>query len=192
MPDVDAEQAAYPAPFPAEEAAPSPLPSPTVRGWTKAPNRPSRRRPARADDLGHCGGAGLGRSGAGLGVEPHVRIVPATLAPLVTMALAGPMLIAILWLIVQRTSRAEQRRFAMTAHDMRVEAMALERAVEAIGQALAANRSELSAQAVALSEMAQAPKPVSTPSPATWPTISRWSRRMAGRWPRSPGPARRA
>jgi hypothetical protein len=36
-------------------------------------------------------------------------------------------------LIVQRTSRAEQRRFAMTAHDMRVEAMALERAVEAIG-----------------------------------------------------------
>ncbi|CAM3074724.1 MULTISPECIES: hypothetical protein [Sphingomonas] len=81
---------------------------------------------------------------------------PATLAPLVTLALAGPMLVAILWLVGQRSSRAEQRRFALTARDMRNEAAALERAVAAIGQALAANRSELSAQAIALSEMAQA------------------------------------
>ncbi|WP_343528189.1 hypothetical protein [Sphingomonas sp.] len=81
---------------------------------------------------------------------------PATLAPILTLALAGPMLIAILWLVAQRSSRAEQRRFALTARDMRDEAAALERAVGAIGRALEANRSELSAQAIALSEMAQA------------------------------------
>ncbi|MDQ1156684.1 gas vesicle protein [Sphingomonas sp. SORGH_AS 950] len=78
------------------------------------------------------------------------------LASFVTLALAGPMLIAILWLLAQRSSSAEQRRFAMTAHDMRREAMALERAVGMIGRALEANRSELSAQAIALGEMAQA------------------------------------
>lgn len=90
------------------------------------------------------------------GLVFSAELSPAVLAPLVTLALAGPMLIAILWLVAQRSSRVEQRRFALTAHEMRVEAIALERAVAAIGQALAANRSELSAQAIALSEMAQA------------------------------------
>jgi hypothetical protein len=90
------------------------------------------------------------------GISASPILSPATLAPLGTLALAGPMLIAVLWLVGQRSSRAEQRRFALTARDMREEAAALERAVGAIGQALSANRFELSAQAIALSEMAQA------------------------------------
>ncbi|WP_394662546.1 hypothetical protein [uncultured Sphingomonas sp.] len=157
MPDVDAEQAAYPAPFPAEEAAPSPLPL-ADSPWLDEGADPAEPTPPARAPMILAIAAALVWAGAvlGWGLSRTSEWSPATLAPLVTMALAGPMLIAILWLIVQRTSRAEQRRFAMTAHDMRVEAMALERAVEAIGQALAANRSELSAQAVALSEMAQA------------------------------------
>lgn len=157
MPDVDAEQAAYPAPFRAEEAAPSPLPLDDSPWLDEGADPAEPTPPARAPMILAIAAA-LVWAGAvlGWGLSRTSELSPATLAPLVTMALAGPMLIAILWLIVQRTSRAEQRRFAMTAHDMRVEAMALERAVEAIGQALAANRSELSAQAVALSEMAQA------------------------------------
>ncbi|WP_294280420.1 hypothetical protein [uncultured Sphingomonas sp.] len=156
-PDVDAEQAAYPAPFRAEEAAPSPLPL-ADSPWLDEGADPAEPTPPARAPMILAIAAALVWAGAvlGWGLSRTSELSPATLAPLVTMALAGPMLIAILWLIVQRTSRAEQRRFAMTAHDMRVEAMALERAVEAIGQALAANRSELSAQAIALSEMAQA------------------------------------
>ncbi len=157
MPDVDAEQAAYPAPFRAEEAAPSPLPV-ADSPWLDEGAEPAEPTPPARAPMILAIAAALVWAGAvlGWGLSRTSEWSPATLAPLVTMALAGPMLIAILWLIVQRTSRAEQRRFAMTAHDMRIEALALERAVEAIGQALAANRSELSAQAVALSEMAQA------------------------------------
>ncbi|WP_241490892.1 hypothetical protein [Sphingomonas sanguinis] len=157
MPDVDAEQAAYPAPFRAEEAAPSPLPV-ADSPWLDEGAEPAEPTPPARAPMILAIAAALVWAGAvlGWGLSRTSELSPATLAPLVTMALAGPMLIAILWLIVQRTSRAEQRRFAMTAHDMRIEALALERAVEAIGQALAANRSELSAQAVALSEMAQA------------------------------------
>ncbi|MGO1304312.1 MAG: hypothetical protein ACTMKV_05955, partial [Sphingomonas parapaucimobilis] len=90
------------------------------------------------------------------GISASPVLSPTTMAPLGTLAIAGPMLIAVLWLVGQRSSRAEQRRFALTARDMREEAAALERAVGAIGQALSANRFELSAQAIALSEMAQA------------------------------------
>ncbi|MDY0958639.1 hypothetical protein SOM26_08070 [Sphingomonas sp. CFBP8993] len=105
-----------------------------------------------------AGVAAIGWFGGALawGLSGTATIAPVTLAPIVTLALAGPLLIAVLWLVTQRNSQAEQRRFAMTAHDMRREAMALQQAVTAIGNALAANRSELSAQAIALSEMAQA------------------------------------
>lgn len=90
------------------------------------------------------------------GLAGSAPVTPATLAPVLTLALAGPMLVALLWLIAQRGSRAEQRRFALTARDMRDEALALESAVAAIGRMLEANRGELSAQAMALAEMAQA------------------------------------
>ncbi|WP_312487438.1 hypothetical protein [Sphingomonas sp.] len=90
------------------------------------------------------------------GLVGSAAVTPTSFAPVMTLALAGPMLVAILWLILQRGSRAEQRRFALTARDMRDEALALEGAVAAIGQRLEANRRELSAQAVALAEMAQA------------------------------------
>ena len=90
------------------------------------------------------------------GMVGLAQVTPTTLAPIVTLALAGPMLVAVLWLILQRGSRAEQRRFALTARDMRDEALALESAVAAVGRMLEANRSELSAQAIALAEMAQA------------------------------------
>lgn len=90
------------------------------------------------------------------GLAGSSPVTPASFAPILTLALAGPMLVALLWLIAQRGSRAEQRRFALTARDMRDEALALESAVAAIGRMLEANRGELSAQAVALAEMAQA------------------------------------
>jgi hypothetical protein len=114
--------------------------------------------PASPIPLIVAGVAAIGWFGGALawGLSGMAVMSPTTLAPIVTLALAGPLLIAVLWLVTQRNSQAEQRRFAMTAHDMRREAMALEQAVTAIGHALAANRSELSAQAIALSEMAQA------------------------------------
>lgn len=90
------------------------------------------------------------------GMVGLAQVTPTTLAPIVTLALAGPMLVTVLWLLLQRGSRAEQRRFALTARDMRDEALALESAVAAVGRMLEANRSELSAQAIALAEMAQA------------------------------------
>ncbi|MET4897629.1 hypothetical protein RN629_10760 [Sphingomonadaceae bacterium jetA1] len=89
------------------------------------------------------------------GMASGPPVTPAALAPVATLALAGPMLIAVLWLVTQRGSRAEQRRFALTAQDMRREALALEQAVEAIGRALAAHRDDLSAQSVMLAEMTQ-------------------------------------
>lgn len=78
-----------------------------------------------------------------------------TLPPILILALIGPIGIAILWMIGQRSSRAEQRRFAATARDMRDEATALELAVRAIGQALDANRAVLATQAETLSDMMQ-------------------------------------
>ena len=157
MPDVDAEPTAYPSSIPADEEAPSALPL-AHSPWLDDGSDPAELEPPARGPMILAIAVALIWAGAVLawGLSRTTAFSPATLSPLVTMALAGPMLIAILWLIVQRSSRAEQRRFAMTAHDMRVEAMALDRAVGAIGQALAANRSELSAQAIALSEMAQA------------------------------------
>ncbi|MCT8000675.1 hypothetical protein NZL82_02150 [Sphingomonas sanguinis] len=90
---------------------------------------------------------------AAWGMSRSAELSLATLPPLVTLGLAGPMAIAVLWLVVQRNSRAEQRRFALTAHEMRAEAVALERAVAAIGRALEGNRAELSAQAQSLSDL---------------------------------------
>jgi hypothetical protein len=66
-----------------------------------------------------------------------------------TAALAsGPLaLIGIAYLLLQRTSRREARRFAGTASAMRSEAAALERAIARLGERIDANRQALSAQA---------------------------------------------
>ncbi|WP_294236254.1 hypothetical protein [uncultured Sphingomonas sp.] len=156
MPDFQGDTSDQPMPFGATEtAAPFAMPA---SPWLDDGIDPVELEPASRTPLVLAIGGALLWFGAviGWGMWRMSDTSPAALAPLLSLALAGPMLIAVLWLIAQRSSRAEQRRFAMTAHEMRSEARSLERAVAAIGQALAANRSELSAQAIALSEMAQA------------------------------------
>ncbi len=57
-----------------------------------------------------------------------------------------PALIGILWLLAQRTSRAEARRFSATARGMRAEAESLERSAAGIARALDSNRRALAEQ----------------------------------------------
>ncbi|SEN21322.1 hypothetical protein SAMN05192583_2254 [Sphingomonas gellani] len=57
-----------------------------------------------------------------------------------------PALIGIAWLLAQRTSRVEQRRFARTAAAMRAQAGALERSAAAARQILSENRAALAEQ----------------------------------------------
>lgn len=61
-----------------------------------------------------------------------------------------PALLGILWLLTQRTSQAEARRFAATARSMRAEAASLESAIARVQQALDTNRTELADQAASL------------------------------------------
>ncbi len=67
-----------------------------------------------------------------------------------------PILIALVWLLTQRNSRAEAVRFGLTAHGMRQEAAALQHSVAAVTRSLDANRVELAKQVSALMEMGHA------------------------------------
>ncbi len=59
-------------------------------------------------------------------------------------------LVGILWLLAMRTSRAEARRFAMTARAMRAEAAALERTAASVKKQVDASRAALAEQTNAL------------------------------------------
>ncbi|MDQ1230394.1 hypothetical protein [Sphingomonas sp. SORGH_AS_0879] len=156
MPETASDMADHGAPYMAHDSA-SDMTAMTGSPWLDegavpdpVAEEPAARWPMLLALAGAIGWVG---AVAALGLSRSGELSIATLPPLMTLALAGPMTIAVLWLIVQRSSRAEQRRFALTAHEMRAEAVALERAVAAIGQALAANRGELAAQAESLSDM---------------------------------------
>ena len=69
-----------------------------------------------------------------------------------------PILIATVWLLVQRTSRAEARRFGDSARAMRGEAARLERTVSGLSNAIDDNRLKLAEQVGALLEMGDAAK----------------------------------
>ena len=69
---------------------------------------------------------------------------------------AVPILAACLWLLVQRNSRAEARRFGDTARAMRAEAAQLERTVSGLSHAVDDNRAKLSEQVGALLAMGDA------------------------------------
>ncbi|WP_375427855.1 hypothetical protein [uncultured Sphingomonas sp.] len=67
-----------------------------------------------------------------------------------------PILVATVWLLVQRNSRAEARRFGDIARAMREEAALLERTVSELSHAIDANRAKLADQVGALLEMGDA------------------------------------
>ncbi|MFV0625147.1 hypothetical protein ACBY01_14205 [Sphingomonas sp. ac-8] len=78
---------------------------------------------------------------------------PPQLAGFVAALCVPPMLLAVLWLLFQRSSAAEARRFGDVARGLRSEAESLERTVAALSQQLATNRAELVEQAAALTTL---------------------------------------
>ncbi|MEI5686845.1 hypothetical protein [Sphingomonas kyungheensis] len=71
---------------------------------------------------------------------------PVALIELIAALAVVPMLLGVGYLLVQRTSRREARRFGATAAAMRAEAASLERAVAQVAQALDGNRRQLADQ----------------------------------------------
>ena len=78
---------------------------------------------------------------------------PAELVKLIAALCVPPALIGILWLLAQRSSRAEARRFGRTARAMREEAASLERVVASLSRKIEENRAALAAQTTALMAM---------------------------------------
>lgn len=78
---------------------------------------------------------------------------PAQLVQLIAALCVPPALIGILWLLLQRNSTAEARRFGQTARAMRAEAASLERVVATLSRKIEANRAELADQTTALMAM---------------------------------------
>ena len=78
---------------------------------------------------------------------------PADLIQLIAALCVPPALIGILWLLAQRNSAAEARRFGKTARAMRAEAASLERVVATLSRKIEANRAELAEQTTALMAM---------------------------------------
>lgn len=67
-----------------------------------------------------------------------------------------PALIGIVWLLAQRTSRAEAQRFGASARAMRSEAAALDRTVAILSRSIEANRIHLAEQVATLATMGDA------------------------------------
>lgn len=78
---------------------------------------------------------------------------PVELVQIIAALCVPPALLGILWMLGQRTSRREARRFAATSAAMRNEAALLERVVKELSQRIEANRAELSEQTKALMAM---------------------------------------
>lgn len=85
---------------------------------------------------------------------PGVRALGGVeLVQFVAAVLVPPVLAASIWLIVQRNSRVEDRRFNDVARAMRQEAVELERSVAALSRTVDLNRSRLAEQVEALLAM---------------------------------------
>jgi hypothetical protein len=78
---------------------------------------------------------------------------PAQLVQLIAALCVPPALIGILWLLAQRSSRAEARRFRDTAKAMRSEAASLERTINTLARKIEENRAALAAQTSAMMAM---------------------------------------
>ena len=76
-----------------------------------------------------------------------------TLAPAL---FTGPIMVALAWLLLLRTSRTEARRFGRTAAAMRAEAEALEARVAALSRTLEASRADLARQLDGLAALGEA------------------------------------
>ncbi len=81
---------------------------------------------------------------------------PMVLAQFVALLCMPPALIAILYVIGLRTSRAEAARFGTTARAMRAEAASLEQMVAALGSRIEQQRGLLTEQAVSLASLGEA------------------------------------
>ena len=97
----------------------------------------------------------LGSMVALVGPQNLVGMAPVALAQLVAALCVPPALIGVIWLIVQRNSRAEAHRFADVARTMRQETEALERAMATISAQIDAKRTELAQQTNALIAMGE-------------------------------------
>ncbi len=71
---------------------------------------------------------------------------PAEIAEFVAALCVPPALIGVAWLLLQRNSRAEARRFGVTVRGMRAETSAMEARVASLSRTLAAQRELLVAQ----------------------------------------------
>lgn len=71
---------------------------------------------------------------------------PVELAQFIAALAVPPVLLGVGWILVQRTSRAEARRFGVSARAMRAEAAALESRVSGLSRTLAAQREQLAQQ----------------------------------------------
>jgi hypothetical protein len=78
------------------------------------------------------------------------------LASFAAALVTGPILVGVVYLIARRSSRAEARRFGVTAQAMRAEAASLERSIATLTATLAASREELNQQAHFLLEIGEA------------------------------------
>ncbi|TPG43362.1 hypothetical protein EAH79_06185 [Sphingomonas koreensis] len=83
-------------------------------------------------------------------------LAPLALVQFVAALCVPPALIGIVWLLAQRTSTAEARRFGHTAQAMRAEAASLERTIAALSRHLDANREQLADQTTNLMAMGDA------------------------------------
>jgi chromosome segregation ATPase len=86
----------------------------------------------------------------------QVAPAPAVLAELATGLTAPLALIAVLWLVVRRSSRIEARRFGETARSMRAEAEHLQSVIDVMAQTIDANREKLADQVTVMMATASA------------------------------------
>ena len=84
------------------------------------------------------------------------KMTPLELAQFGAAAATVPALAGIVWLASLRTSTAEARRFATSAHAMRVEAQALESAVAVLGEQIETRRQQLAEQVRLLTALGDA------------------------------------
>jgi hypothetical protein len=89
---------------------------------------------------------------------PLVQVAPGptVLAQLATGLTAPLALLAVLWLVVRRSSRVEARRFNDTAHSMRAEAEHLQNVINVMAQTIDANREKLADQVTVMMATASA------------------------------------
>ncbi|KQT33816.1 hypothetical protein ASG29_06200 [Sphingomonas sp. Leaf412] len=138
-----------------EEPQAAPPPAEAVGVWENEPPMGSARRRA----------VGIGAVAASLvwiGVliwlarDSLTTMTPLALAQFGAAAATVPALAGILWLVALRTSTAEARRFATSAHAMRNEAEALESTVAILGETIEERRRQLAEQVRLLTALGDA------------------------------------